>query len=84
MNNEAAFMKVSADRKYKPNLKFHLENLDYVNGNGIIELHALRNIKAYESLVIHPTEGHNNTFLEQATHDTALYIETFFYRGVPY
>ena len=71
-------MKVSADKKQKPNLKFKLEALDYVQGTGIIELYALRNIKAYEALVIHPTEGHNHTFLEQATHDTAFYIKNFF------
>ena len=55
-----------------------MDALDYVEGNGIIELYALRNLKAYETLVIHPTEGHNHTFLEQATHDTAFYIEIFF------
>ena len=56
-NNEAAFMKVSTDKKQKPNLKFKLDAIDYVEGDGIIELYALRNIKAYEALVIHPTAG---------------------------
>ena len=49
-------------KKYKPNLKFYLDQINYVEGNGIIELHALRNIRAHETLVIHPTEGHNHTF----------------------
>ena len=62
MSNEAVYMRVSADKKYKPNLKFKLDLIDYAEGNGIIKLHALQNIKAYESLVIHPTEGHNHTF----------------------
>ena len=40
MNNEAAYMKVSSDKKSKPNLYFVLEDIEFDRGYGRVELKA--------------------------------------------
>jgi len=82
-DNEAMYLKISTDED-RANLYFDLNNTHFEPGSSdAIELKATRKIERYEQLVINPIANHDYSFLRQATPDTALYVENFFYRGVP-